>query len=197
MKKVTKLKLSEMAKKMPVLTAQEQMECVGRGIYYNEEGTYLGKIGDSVDIRITNHTTFNSLSGCADDSYLKVYSSQFSQTTDSGLKFAIINSMALGIGITSGIKMGHYKPIKNGQCDNSGVITINYDSNNFLSGNYYDFLMTLYHEKHHSDTLYDSGQTISEYEAYKHVYNRPEFKHTSDRYKELTINGMDYYEQLL
>lgn len=54
MKKVTKVKLSEMAKKMPVLTTQGQMECVGRGIYYNERGTYLGKVGDSAGIRISN-----------------------------------------------------------------------------------------------------------------------------------------------
>lgn len=60
MKQLKKANLDELAKKLPVNTAEENQQCVGGNYYFNNSGYFIGETGPGQDIRITTSSDFNT-----------------------------------------------------------------------------------------------------------------------------------------
>ncbi len=191
---VTRKSLDELRKVMPVLTEQEQRECEGRAYYYDDtSGNYLGKLGTSNEIRIVNSSTFNSLKGCNDDSEL-FGSSRSLDSSSLSIKQNVMRAMARNVGYTGNVYMSDKDVSNNGSHSIDSGIGVNRNSTLFESGNYYDFLLLMCHEKNHSETMGDLGTAKSEYEAYSAMVSRPEFQYASSSYKAHILERQQYYK---
>ncbi len=196
-RKITRKTLDELRKVMPVLTEQEQREYIGKTMYFDSSsGNFLGKVGPSSEIRIVNSSTFESLKYCNDDSELYPYSFALNSVNYS-IQKNIITSIAREhkINLNSGASISLINVpcdsgyILYGQADLKGNIEININSPSYTSANYYDLLMTLYHEKYHTTVSRDNFfSKEAELGAYEFERNSPEFQYASESCRNRIIN---------
>lgn len=184
MKKLTKKNLHELAISMPIIDEIEQQNFMGGTFYYGCSGNYLGSSGSGSDIRI------------ADDWGSIGESIPFSSAS-SAVVGGVLTSMANMLGYSGIVGISTYNPDKYAQTSELGQITYNIGSPSFSQDNYYDFLCTLLHEKHHVDTLHDFGTLESEYYAYKNVLISFAFTQASDEYKAHVQERYDHYRNEL
>lgn len=196
MRKLRKMNLDELAQEMPVLSEEEQRAHEGGAFYYTMSGDYLGKVGDSNEIRIISADTYYNLSGNANGVGMDVVSSNFSFITSNDVKFNVLNSMARSVGVGSGFNMANLEQGTYAEIDISGNVSFSYHAPCFRDANYYDFVLTLYHERRHIETSYLDHRR-SEFEAYACVLRHPQFEQASEKFKNTIVNNYIYYKDTI
>lgn len=204
MKTITKQSLTELSKKMPVLSEKESSEIIGGYKFYDASGNYLGEMGASSEIRIADMDSgkFNSirLTNTA-SSLIGLYSGSIGmEAATTSQKSSIIKSIAAQNGIRnvtantreSNSTMGGWHP------NNPEYININPSSEIFTSGktSEYDILCTMIHENNHRNkpktgANYNDPRYLAEMEleAYEEIFRSGHYQYTSERYKESCRRG--------
>lgn len=152
MKKLGKSTLEELAKRMPVLSENEQRSSIGGYRYYDESGNFLGEIGSHDTVRITSRDNYNVAienGACSPDSI------DFSSASKEA-KSNIVKSICAEHGITVETYDNSSNPRVNGTT-NGERISINISGNIVSTGHYYDIVLIAVHEQEHLDTRHDTG----------------------------------------
>lgn len=190
-RKLTKKSLNELAQVMPVLSEKEQDELVGGAQLFTKDGTYLGQVGTSQEVRITTENTYTQL-----QSYDLSYQDSLVGNMSAGLSGQaiqtmekVMNSIAQMAGIDSGIKI----EVKNvqgwtayGSTTSTGGIWLNANSDTIVYDgcNMYDFMSTIIHENYHlhdtTDKRYGDQRELNALYAEQSGYY---YSLTSDAYK--------------
>lgn len=177
MKKLTRKNLNALAAVMPVLSETEQRECVGGLIYMDSGGMILGSGGNSSDIYITETLP-------QDFATNTTRSGNLSEQNDE-IKRAVITNIAYEEGFFQGefentrfsfapfpddddktFAAAKREDFEDETGSYSGIIRINTNSSLYqTSENYFDFSLTLLHEKTHLTSTLPSKSVDIEYEA--------------------------------
>lgn len=176
MKKLTRKNLDALAAVMPVLSETEQQVCMGGVLYMNSGGTILGYDGGSYDILIAESLPTDYLTNPAS-------SGNLSEQNDE-IKRAVITNIAYAKGFFQGEledarfsfmpfpdDENTFAAVERGEIEDetgsySGAIRINTNSSLYqASENYFDFSLTLLHEKTHLTSTLPSKSVDIEYEA--------------------------------
>ncbi|MDD4730179.1 MAG: hypothetical protein PHN55_15685, partial [Dysgonamonadaceae bacterium] len=193
---VSKDSLTELAKRMPVLSEEMKSLYVGGVVYFDENGNRLGKVGASDSIRVTTLEDYEiAYQLPLNDSSCEEMGSPLSSISSEGkqkIYSYYVNSYAPN---ASSFEFGEISDIA--QCDTNGKLTLN----PFASGvgNENSLISTLQHEDYHLRTISDwqsSGDNsesgiISDYTRKKenelaalmYQINQQEFKDSSSNYK--------------
>ncbi|MDD4697840.1 MAG: hypothetical protein PHR52_09935 [Fermentimonas sp.] len=193
-RKVSNDSLTELAKRMPVLSEEMMSSYIGGVVYFDKDGTRLGKVGGSDLIRVTTLEDYEYAyqlplndSSCEEmGSPLSSLSNEVKQKVYS----YYVNSYAPN---ASSFEFGEISNIA--QCNTSKVLTLN----PFASGvgNENSLISTLQHEDYHLSTLSDwkpivddSGVLIenpnkatNELSALEYQIAHDEFKNSSSDYR--------------
>ena len=182
MKKLTRKNLNALAAVMPVLSETEQRECVGGLIFMDSGGMILGSGGTSFEIYITDTLP-------QDFATNTTRSGNLSEQNDE-IKRAVITSIAYAEGFFQGEledarfsfmpfpdDENTFAAVERGEIEDetgsySGAIRINTNSSLYqASENYFDFSLTLLHEKTHLTSTLPSKSVDIEYEAMVEMLN--------------------------
>ncbi|MDD4438343.1 hypothetical protein [Proteiniphilum propionicum] len=171
---------------MPIIDEIEQQNYVGGTFYFDSYDNYLTQQGPSNDIKIASD--INNLDS----------TTALNDNPDEVLE-AVFQSMAGGIGFSGDVEVEDLGHAKYGEARN-GKIIMNVLSPSFGpngQNNFFDFMCTLIHEKHHLDSPHDADSDESEYYAYRAVLQSPAFSNASDEYKTHAINAFNHYRDKL
>lgn len=207
MKTLTKEKLNELAKVMPMLSEKEQSAYIGGSRYYTASGVYLGEVSDG-----SNSVKITSLSSIYGDYTTLAANSILSENADAATRQNVLETMGAAVGIPrghlqvvagdSGTTYGaqSYMPTQRNQdgsvtMGNNYSVTVNLNDGTFnnSSGNnssgadYYDQMNALAHEAYHLND-YNAVQTANETESMKDNYQLE-----VDAYTNMQTFG-DYYD---
>lgn len=181
MKKLTKKKLDELTKTMPVVDEMEQRNFIGGTFYFDYSGKFLGQIGSGNDVLIGTSII---------DSNAIFLSSASEETMGK-----VLTTIGRTMGISGDIAIAHGDERFCGGHE-SGQIYVNYDANFKKYNNYYDFLAVLHHEHYHQMMWqygYDFSNDQNEYQALIYEMNQVGFQNTSEFYKSGTLNAYNSY----
>lgn len=152
MKKLGKSTLEELAKRMPVLTENEQRSSIGGYRYYDESGNFLGEIGSHDTVRITSRDNYNV---AIENGASSPDSIDFSSASDDA-KSNIIKSICAEHNITVETEINNKNPNVNGTANGERIL-INITGSIVSTGHYYDIVLIAVHEQDHMDTRHDTG----------------------------------------
>ena len=185
MKKLRKTTLDELAKKMPVLSENEQRSSIGGYRYYDESGQFIDQIGSSNEIRFINRCYYDSTVMNGSSESLISQSSSFSDGTPLAREGAV-RQIAANLGISIQPLYGE-STTRNGECDGKACY-INMNSTRVNGGNFYDIGLIAIHEKCHLDNHYNTGVLKPEAEAYKAMMQHSYFDYASPSYQNHIAN---------
>lgn len=179
--------------------------------YYSKSGHFLGVYGNESKVRVYvepyglfSHGSF--LKKVLNEKDVIDNSVCFSSVPDIA-RLTIIQKIANTIGlynvlisyVPAKITSGQIKTEDSGYLDHkTGKIQINPNSKFIKKGDYYNILLTLYHEKYHYENHYKKGLRESkrneiEYDTYKYIYNHHLFYESTLEYQSVVISQMRDY----
>lgn len=208
-KKITKKTLDELRKTMPVLSEEEMSKVNGSVMYYNQSGVYIGKIGDSDELRFVGDVPFsdilrqvtNNMAAGSTDTLAK---RQEAAALNIGTNWSSTSQAARIIFVTNLINndpsLSRLKGMFIGDHDqNSGVRpaiigsgangdpVLGISTNQLYFGSYTSLASTLVHEASH---VGPSGTIVSnEFDAYKAQANNSYYKNASLQYQLAVARG--------
>lgn len=187
MKKLRKTTLDELAKRMPILSENEQRSSIGGAWYYDASGNYLGELNEGYNqILIADPYTFERA----------VEEDKSPQTFDlDTISYVARDLIIEHIGKKFGLDLQGKdleNPGRNGVFNSSGIF-VNNNSDVFLRGNIYDVFLIGIHEKNHEDTQGNAGTHESEAEAYEAMITHPDFQYASKEYQNYIFKQYNYH----
>ena len=201
-RKLTKKSLNELAQVMPVLSEKEQDELVGGAQLFTKDGTYLGQVGTSQEVRIATENTYTQL-----QSYDLSYQDSLVGNMSSGLSGQsiqtmnkVMNSIAEMAGVETGIIVKSVNDTNSyGACQKDGTIYLNLNSPTFQyeGCNMYDFMSTIVHENFHKNDK-DGGSTAErEIRALQAEQSGSMFYLASKSYRDTVQGNIDDFKREL
>lgn len=220
MRKLTKKNLKQLSETMTILCEAEQRKCMGAAFYYSYDGSFLGFMGNSYEVRVVDAGTFYSLQYSNDDACL--FGSSVSLFySDEQTQANVINYMAMGLGLNNiyvGVlydSSGNVLYTSGGRTTHIGTsytypdgsvrydhhysyITINNVSDMFKNGNFYDIMCTLIHEQDHYENYNPNTHehVASEYYAFGVTIYNEYFEYASSEFQESIYSQYRHYESL-
>ncbi len=199
-RKITRKTLDELAKSMPVLTEQEQRECVGGTYFYDLNGHFIGKYGTTDTLRFISKEEYDYKSSNFGSAPPDNWGSSLSDL-GSTERYTIVHNM-LKDNFNVDVIVG---PIKSGNVSEvmgflpNGVLGIRPDNSTIFT-NYNAFMSTLQHEAdHYNSSFYSSGMAGSgnnegaikteEFRVYENQVKSQFFKNAPYDYKYRTAVG--------
>lgn len=189
-----KYNLNELASMMTLVDSQEQRSSSGGAFCFREDGTFIGQIGSSSEIRIVDDRIPSFM--YTDDYSVQLHSHSLSMASDMQ-KASVVKSIGEMLGVN--VSMGVLGPDGYGSTL-YGDIQFNITAKSFDIGNFYDFYLTIEHEQFHAqqrnDPSFNGFTNMHELEAILHTRSHDYFAFASQDYQDMIIKNANYYANI-
>ena len=188
-----KYNLNELATLIENIEPQDQRETVGGVRLFSQDGTYLGKVGLTNDMRIVSP----GMSWAGQDE-MSLYNTTTSySSSQASVKQNIIRTIAEQAGVETQIQFVSEKSYLARTAYDASVIYVNESKLLFSTNNYYDIFLTMDHEKAHVEHLKEfPGMNIENDEVkrreeiytLRHTIDHDFFNYASEKYRTIIEN---------
>ena len=194
-----KYNLNELATLIENIEPQDQRETVGGVQLFSQDGTYLGKVGLTNDMRIVSP----GMSWAGQDE-MSLYNTTTSySSSQTSVKQNIIRTIAEQAGVETQIQFVSGKSYLARTAYDASVIYVNESKLLFSTDNYYDIFLTMDHENMHVQHLNDNpnicdnseSKLREEFNTTKHTVDHHFFMCASQKYRDMMEGNLEVLEK--
>ncbi len=197
MKKLTKLKLEDLANQMKTVERNEIESVVGGDWFYIEQDDRIQQYGSGDTFRVVNNSweiyqggnapRLNEVSDSRQISALKALGRQAGMGNDVIITTADYSS-------SSGVSFAVTQWLPGG----GTIVTVNNDTNLYENGNYYNLLLIMKHEAIHTQqpnhaSLTEYERNMAELQAYTAMVNDPMFYYCTPSFQDTIRDSLEEY----